>query len=137
MQRIIRDYTHTNNYNNNNYHLLRASYKSGIFHSLAHIVPTITLHRRYFNPLFNIKIRLSRMFNQVVQGHLTVEKIGEVPLWLSRLRTWHSFRNDASLIPGITQWVKDPALPQAAPQVTDGAWIQFCCGYDVGQQLEL
>ena len=30
---------------------------------------------------------------------------------------------DAGLTPGPTQWVKDPALLQAAVQVTDVTWI--------------
>ena len=37
----------------------------------------------------------------------------EFPLWLSRLRTWHSVWEDAGLKPRLDQWVKDPALPQA------------------------
>ena len=32
----------------------------------------------------------------------------EFPLWLIRLRTWHSVHEDVGLIPGLTQWVKDP-----------------------------
>ena len=36
----------------------------------------------------------------------------EFLLWLSGLR--HSVCEDAGLIPGLTQWVKDPVLPQAA-----------------------
>ena len=31
-----------------------------------------------------------------------------------RLRTWHCLLEDMSLIPGLTHWVKNPALPQAA-----------------------
>ena len=44
---------------------------------------------------------------------------GEFPLWLSRLRTQHSVCQDASSTPGLSQWVKDLALPQAV--VTDVA----------------
>ena len=34
-------------------------------------------------------------------------------LWLSGLRTQHSLHEDVGLIPGLTQWIKDLALPQA------------------------
>ena len=32
----------------------------------------------------------------------------EFLLWLSGLRTQHSVHEDTGLIPGLTQWVKDP-----------------------------
>ena len=35
-------------------------------------------------------------------------------LWLSRLRTQHCLCEDARSIPGLTQWVNDLALAQAA-----------------------
>ena len=34
----------------------------------------------------------------------------EFPLWLSGLRTQHSIYEDASSIPGLTQWIKDWVL---------------------------
>ena len=33
----------------------------------------------------------------------------EFPLWLSQLRTCHGILENAGLIPGLTQWVKDLA----------------------------
>ena len=42
-------------------------------------------------------------------------------MWLSGLRTQYSVRENAGLIPGLAQWVKNPALPQAAAQITDNS----------------
>ena len=39
--------------------------------------------------------------------------IQEFPLWLSRLRNWHSLHENVGLIPGLTRWVGDSALLQA------------------------
>ena len=56
--------------------------------------------------------------------------ISQFPLWLSWLRIWCLCEN-ADLILGLAQWVKDLALPQAK------ARIQCCCVCGVGYQLQL
>ena len=54
-----------------------------------------------------------------------------------QVRNPSSIHEDADLIPGLTQWVKNLTLLQAAEQVADGARIWCCCGCGVGRQLQL
>ena len=48
-----------------------------------------------------------------------------------------SIHEDSGVIPGLTRWVKDLALPWAVVSVADAAQILRGCGGGVGQQLQL
>ena len=58
-------------------------------------------------------------------------------MWLSRLRTQYSVREDASWILGLAQWVKEQVMLQAAAYITDAAWIWCCCGCGVASAAAL
>ena len=65
-----------------------------------------------------------------------VTKIGvtTVAQWVKNMTGIHE---DAGLIPGLTQWLKDPVFPQALVEVEDAAWIWHCCGCGTDQQLHV
>ena len=55
----------------------------------------------------------------------------ELPLWLSGLMTWCCLSEDVNSIPDLTQWVKNPALPQLWHMWQ--TWLEFSVAVAVAQ----
>ena len=53
------------------------------------------------------------MENVDLKSKIIIIILQEFPLWFSGLRTQWCLCEDAVLIPGLAQGIKDPALPQA------------------------
>ena len=62
-----------------------------------------------------------RSINVEINSFLKNDLATEFPLWLSRLRTQHSVREDAGSIPSLDQSYKDLLLSQAVLYVIDEA----------------
>ena len=48
-----------------------------------------------------------------------------------------SIHEDTGSIPGLAQQVEDLTLLWAAVSIAEEAWVWRCCGWGVGQQLQL
>ena len=68
------------------------------------------------------------------EWHSFKKKEWEFPLQLSKLKTQNCVLEDVDSLPGHTQQVKDPALPQAV--LTEAVQIWCCRSCAIGWQLQ-
>ena len=67
--------------------------------------PRKTAHReRSGTPVGHVK-------NESNGPQTSKKKVTGVPIVAQQVKNWISIHKDASSIPGLTQWVKDPVLP--------------------------
>ena len=79
------------------------------------------------------------------RGSIRVEWMNEKIFWCSccgsAVTNLTNIHEDVGSIPGLDQWVKDPALPYGVGHRCSLdlvlLWLRCCCGYDIGRQLQL
>ena len=64
--------------------------------------------KKYFSKIFKIQT-----YHHKIESHLKAFRLG-VPIMAQCLTNPTSTHEDVGSIPGLTQWVKDPASPGAA-----------------------
>ena len=65
------------------------------------------------------------------------KKFKGVPAVAQQFKNLTSIHEDVGSVPGLYQWVNNPALLQAAEWVPDATQILHCCGHGIGRQLQL
>ena len=81
------------------------------------------------------KISTERILLNIIKAITTNKHLQEFSSWLSSNKP--KIYEVTSLIPGLSQWLKEPALHLAVVQVKDKAWILHCCVCGIGWRLQL
>ena len=109
---------------------------------VCHCAPSLTSHLAHSRCSINIYwIEKVGLLSNIKVEYTVLDILVHV-MWISQTRMlnmeWVKDPTECEVlvwVPGLTQWVKDPVLPQTVATFAGVAWIRCCCGCGINIHL--